>query len=98
LALALAEGAVRSGVGCTVDGIDGVAELFSESPSRAVLGTERPDEVLAAAEAAGIPARVIGAAGGDGVVVAGLLDLAVSDAADAWRRALPDALGEAVPA
>ena len=100
----LAEGAVRSGVGCTVDGIgstdgiDGAAELFSESSSRVVLGTERPAEVLADADAAGVPARVIGTAGGDGVVVVGLLDLAVSDADDAWRRALPGALGEAVPA
>jgi phosphoribosylformylglycinamidine synthase II len=98
LALAVTEGAVRSGVGCTVDGIDGVAELFSESPSRVVLGTERPDEVVAEAQAAGVRARVIGAAGGDRILVAGLLDLAVTDAADAWGRALPDALGEAVPA
>jgi hypothetical protein len=63
-----------------------------------VLGTHRPDEVLAAAHSAGVPARVIGSAGGDRVVVAGLLDLAVTAAADAWRRALPDALREAVPA
>jgi phosphoribosylformylglycinamidine synthase len=98
LALAITEGAVRSGVGCTVDGVADHAELFFESPSRVVLGTHRPDEVLAAAQSAGVPARVIGSAGGDRVVVAGLLDLAVTDAADAWRRALPDALGEAVPA
>jgi phosphoribosylformylglycinamidine synthase len=98
LALALAEGAVCSGVGCTVAGIEGAAGLFSESPSRVVLGTSRPDEVLARAQAAGVAARVIGSTGGDRVVVEGLLDLAVSDAASAWRGALPDALGEPVAA
>ncbi len=98
LALALAEGAVRSGVGCTVDGVGDHAELFSESPSRVVLGTARPDEILARARAAGVPARLIGSAGGDRVVVTGLLDLSVTDAVDAWRVALPGALGEAVTA
>jgi hypothetical protein len=63
-----------------------------------VIGTARPDEVLGRAEAAGVPARVIGSAGGDRIVVAGLLDLAVADAAEAWRVALPGALGEPVTA
>ena len=98
LALALAESAVRAGVGCTVDGVSGLAELFSESPSRVVVGTTRPDDVLAQAQAAGVPARVIGSAGGDRIVVTGLLDLAVSDALEAWRVALPGALGEPVTA
>ena len=98
LALALAESALRSGVGCTVDGVRDRAELFSESSSRVVIGTARPDEVLDRAEAAGVPARVIGSAGGDRIVVAGLLDLAVADAAEAWRVALPGALGEPVTA
>ncbi|HEY7946238.1 MAG TPA: AIR synthase related protein, partial [Acidimicrobiales bacterium] len=98
LALVLAESAVRSEVGCTVDTVGDFAELFSESPSRVVLGTTQPDEVLAQAQAAGVPARLIGTAGGDRIVVAGLLDLAVSDAVEAWRVALPGALGEPVTA
>jgi phosphoribosylformylglycinamidine synthase len=98
LALALAESALRSGVGCTVDGVGDHAELFSESASRVVLGTQRPDEVIALAQSAGVPARVIGSVGGNRIVVAGLLDLAVADAADAWRVALPGALGEPVTA
>ncbi len=57
LALALAESAVRAGVGCNVDGVGDHAELFSESPSRVVVGTMRPDDVLAQAHAAGVPAR-----------------------------------------
>ncbi len=98
LALALAESALRSGVGCTVDGVGGPAELFSESASRVVLGTSRPDDVLAQARAGAVAARVIGTTGGDRIVVTGLLDLAVSDATEAWRVALPGALGEPVTA
>jgi phosphoribosylformylglycinamidine synthase subunit PurL len=98
LALAVAEGALRSGVGCRVDGVVDAAELFSESASRVLLGTLHPDEVVSRARAAGVPARVIGEAGGDRIVVSGLLDLAVESAAEAWRAALPDALGEPVTA
>jgi phosphoribosylformylglycinamidine synthase len=98
LALALAESALRGGVGCSVDGVSGPGELFSESPSRVVLGTSDSDDVLARASAAGVPARVLGTVGGDRIVVAGLLDLAVADAEEAWRVALPGALGEAVTA
>jgi phosphoribosylformylglycinamidine synthase len=96
LALTLAECAVRSGVGCEVTGVTSYAELFSESPSRVVLCTERPDDVVARAAAAGIPARVIGSARGDRIVVDRLLDLGVAEATDAWRTALPGALGEPV--
>jgi len=96
LALALAEGALASGVGCVVDGVGDHAELFSESASRVVLGTRRPEQVLERATAAGVPARVIGTVGGERLVVAGLLDIAVADAVEAWRVALPDALGEPV--
>jgi phosphoribosylformylglycinamidine synthase len=98
LALALAESALRSGVGCVVDGVGDFAGLFSESSSRVVLGTTRPDDVVAQATAAGVPACVIGSAHGDRIVVAGLLDIAVSDAVEAWRVALPGALGEPVTA
>jgi phosphoribosylformylglycinamidine synthase len=98
LALALAEGAVRGGVGCTVHGVAGPGELFSESPSRVVVGTERPDDILARAGDAGVPARLLGTAGGDRVVVEGLLDVTVDGAVEAWRAALPGALGEPVTA
>ncbi|HUY21621.1 MAG TPA: phosphoribosylformylglycinamidine synthase subunit PurL [Acidimicrobiales bacterium] len=98
LAVALAESALRGGVGCTVAVAGGFAALFSESPSRVVVGSADPDEVVAGASAAGVPARVIGAVGGDRIVVRGLLDLSVAEAAGAWRAALPDALGEPVTA
>jgi hypothetical protein len=40
----------------------------------------------------------MGTTGGARVVVEGLLDLSVDEAASAWRSALPDALGEPVTA
>jgi phosphoribosylformylglycinamidine synthase len=98
LAVALTEAAVSSGIGCTVRGVDGPAALFSESPSRVVLGTTDPAAVLARAGAAGVPARAIGSVGGASVVVEGLLDLEVAVAANAWRAMIPTALGEPVSA
>jgi phosphoribosylformylglycinamidine synthase II len=94
LALCLTESAVANRVGCTVRGLSGVVELFSEAPSRVVVGTTVPSDVLARAGAAGVDARVLGSTGGDAVVVEGLLDLPVAVAADTWRRAIPDALDE----
>jgi phosphoribosylformylglycinamidine synthase len=94
LGAALAECAVNSGVGCHVHGVDGHAELFSESPGRVLIDTTDPHEVLDRAAAAGIPARVLGHPGGDRLVVDGLLDLGVAEATAAWRHALPDALGQ----
>ena len=98
LGLALAESAVRGGVGATVTGVDGHAAFFSESPSRVMLCTTQPDAVLARAEAAGVPAAVVGRVGGDRLVVEGLVDVSVADAEWSWRSALPAALGEPVPA
>jgi phosphoribosylformylglycinamidine synthase len=96
LGVALAECAVGGAVGFAVDGVDGHGELFTESPGRVVVCSARPDELIALCDAAGVPARVLGQAGGDRLVVDGLLDVALDDALASWRRALPDALG--VPA
>jgi phosphoribosylformylglycinamidine synthase subunit PurL len=92
--LALAEMAVRSGVGFEVDGIVGHAELFSESPSRVVICAEPAavDDILRRAADAAVPATVLGGAGGERLKVAGLFDLSVTDATETWRVALPNAL------
>jgi phosphoribosylformylglycinamidine synthase II len=96
LGVALGEMAVRSGTGFRVaaDGADH-AWLFAESASRVVVcvASGHADAVLEAARAAGVPATPLGTAGGDRLVVDGLLDVAVADATAAWKGTLPAALG-----
>ncbi|MDQ6715941.1 MAG: hypothetical protein M3Z83_07520, partial [Actinomycetota bacterium] len=59
---------------------------------------ERVDDLAARAGAAGVPITTLGDAGGDRLVVDGLVDISLADALSAWRRALPEALGEHAPA
>ncbi len=97
LGLALAEMAVRSGVGFRVTGIPDHAHLFGESPSRVVLCAtgDHAAAVVRAAQAASVPVTLLGYAGGDRVVIDGLVDLSLADAVTAWRDRLPAALGTA---
>ncbi|MDA8266854.1 MAG: phosphoribosylformylglycinamidine synthase subunit PurL [Actinomycetota bacterium] len=92
IAVALAECALRSGVGARVGGIDGHGELFSEAAGRVLVCTADPAEVESAAAGAGIGARVLGRAGGDRIVVDGLVDVTLAEATAAWRGALADHL------
>ncbi len=95
LGVALAEMAVRSGIGCTVEVPVDHAWLFAESASRVVLcvGTGHLDEVASAADAAGVPLVAIGTAEGDRIRLGELVDVAVGDATSAWRCRLPEAMG-----
>jgi phosphoribosylformylglycinamidine synthase II len=97
LGLALAEMAVRSQVGFTVSGIGDHRELFGEAPSRVVIAVpaDAAGAVTAAAEAAGVGWTDLGTAGGDRLVVDGLVDVALDAATTSWRTALPKALGVA---
>ena len=92
--LALGEMSVRSQVGFRVSGIAGHAELFAESPSRVVVCAvgDAADEVVRRATEAGVPSSSLGDAGGDRLVVDGLVDVSVADATAAWRDAIPKAL------
>jgi len=95
LGVALAEMAVRSGIGLRVTGpsaIEDHRELFTELPSRFVVATARAGELLARARSAGVPAAVVGLVGGDRFVVEGLVDVGVDELTDAWSAALPRAL------
>ncbi|MEO7836550.1 MAG: phosphoribosylformylglycinamidine synthase subunit PurL [Acidimicrobiales bacterium] len=94
LGVALAEMAVRSGIGFRVAGVVGHAELFAESPSRVVacVAADRMDEVLAQAAAAGVAASLLGEAGGDRVVIEGLVDRGVKEATEAWSGAISRSL------
>jgi phosphoribosylformylglycinamidine synthase len=91
LGLALAEMAVRSGTGFVVDVDGGHAALFSEAPSRVVACVPRRHvaEVRRRTSAAGLASAPLGHAGGDRLVVGGLVDLALADAVATWTGALP---------
>jgi hypothetical protein len=56
--------------------------------------TARPEELCARAVAAGVPAEVVGLAGGSRLVVDGLVDLDLAGLRHHWLAALPEALGE----
>jgi phosphoribosylformylglycinamidine synthase len=95
--LALAEMAVHSGVGFRIASA-AVADhtaLFGEGPSRVVLSV--PSANMAAVEdvlsGAGIDMIVLGSAGGDRLIVDGLVDVALAEAVAASQGALPAALG-----
>jgi phosphoribosylformylglycinamidine synthase II len=98
LGLALAEMAVRSGLGLVVAGLSDHHALFSETPSRVVVCTSRPDELSAGASAAGLGAWVLGSVGGDRLVIEGLVDVGLDRATAAWRDRLPSLLDELAPA
>jgi phosphoribosylformylglycinamidine synthase II len=101
LGLALAEMAVASGVGATVTAPEGagLAWLLGESPSRFVLAVDPAalGEVHRRHVAAGVPAAVVGEAGGDRLTIAGgswpAVDVEVAAAAAASRGKLPELLG-----
>src|SRR5690606_21397259 len=95
LGVALAEMAVRSGIGVNVARIAGHAERFSEAPSRVVVCVDA-DHVAAverAAESADVPCARLGVASGDRIAIKDLLDVSLADAVAAWRDRLPSALG-----
>ncbi|NNE74231.1 MAG: phosphoribosylformylglycinamidine synthase subunit PurL [Acidimicrobiales bacterium] len=96
LGVALAEMAVASNVGCTIARVADHAALFCESPGRVVVSatTEQMDDVLARADAAGVPTTRLGLAHGDRLAVKGLLDLAVDELTTKYRETLPAALGQ----
>jgi phosphoribosylformylglycinamidine synthase len=91
LAVALAEMAIRGGVGCRVAGPTTHGALFSEAPSRVLLAVEtaRVAGVLRAAADAGVGATELGTAGGDRLVISDLVDLPLARLTTAWRDAIP---------
>jgi phosphoribosylformylglycinamidine synthase len=99
LAVAIAESAIAGGVGATVslDGQEAHRELFSESPSRAIVACtpERVNEVLDLARRIGCPASLIGKAGGD-TLDFGTFEVDLVKAARAFEDALPAALSAKV--
>jgi phosphoribosylformylglycinamidine synthase len=104
LAVALAEMAIAGGSGFEVTPEGALAALvpaaacFSESANRIVLAVDpaRVEEIVDRATTAGVPAAMIGTAGGDRLVWRGAFDVGLAEATTAWRDALPSALAGGV--
>jgi phosphoribosylformylglycinamidine synthase len=96
LAVAVAEMAAHAGTGCILE-VAGAAELFTELPSRFVVATAAPEELCARAAEAGVPAAVLGRAGGTRLVLGDafdLVDLPLDDVRAAYEGNLTSALAE----
>jgi phosphoribosylformylglycinamidine synthase len=94
LAIALAESAIASGVGFAVSlpgDLPPHVALFAESASRAIVtvAPDRASELEDAAAAAGVPIARLGETGGPRIVVDGLLELTVDEAAALYEGAIP---------
>jgi phosphoribosylformylglycinamidine synthase len=99
LGVALAEMAIASGVGFEVFHVESHSALFSEAPSRVVVcvaDEHSAGAVVQRATDAGIGAGWIGRAGGDRLLVDGLLDLSLEQVKGAWKDALPGKLAGVV--
>jgi phosphoribosylformylglycinamidine synthase subunit PurL len=98
LGLALAEMAIRSGVGFAARqpaNAVGHRWLFGESPSRFVAAVDPAalGELQRRCRASGEGATVVGDAGGDRLIFEGLVDVALADAVAAWKGRLPELFG-----
>jgi phosphoribosylformylglycinamidine synthase len=92
LIAAAAEIALASKVGLKLDlagDLPAHAQLFGEDQARYLVGTDAPDTLVAKAQAAGLAARIAGAAGGDSLSVAQLLDIPLAKLRETHEGWLP---------
>jgi phosphoribosylformylglycinamidine synthase len=92
LLLAATEIALASNVGVTLAATDvPLAVLLGEDQARYLLGAsaDRAEAYLSAAEAAGVPAAIVGKTGGHAIAVEGLFSLDLKQARDANEGWLP---------
>ena len=94
LAVAAAEMAAQSPVGCVLAVADRPAELFTELPSRFLVATPRPDELCARAAGAGVEAAVLGRATGDRLTLGDWVDLPLTVVCEAFEGNLTRALAD----
>ena len=94
MAVALAEMAATSPVGCVLEVGGGPAELFTELPSRFLVATPRPGELSERAAVAGVSAAVLGRAHGDRLTLGELVDLPLAAVREAFEGNLTRALDD----
>ena len=96
LIAAAAEMALASGCGAQLNADDELpahAWLFGEDQGRYLVATAAGDALLAAAEAQGVPARIVGAAGGDELAAPGVFSLSLARLRRAHEDWLPRYMG-----
>jgi len=96
LIAALAEMALASQIGAQLlAGEDAPIQgwLFGEDQARYLIATTAADALLAAAEASGVPARVVGEAGGDVLARPGLFSLDLARLRTAHEGWMPEFMG-----
>ena len=93
LLVAVAEMALAGGLGAALTPEADHAFWFGEDQSRYLLACWDAPALLAEAKSAGIPARIIGAAGGDGLTLPGLPPISLYELRHAHERFLPDWMG-----
>jgi phosphoribosylformylglycinamidine synthase len=96
LVAATAEMALASGVGAqflAAQELPAHAWLFGEDQGRYLVATRAADALLAAAEASGVPARIVGEAGGDVLAAPGLFSLALEQLRTAHEGWMPGYMG-----
>jgi len=94
MAVALAEMAATSPVGCVLEVGGGPAELFTELPSRFLVATPRPGELSERAAVAGVAVAVLGRAHGDRLTLGELVDLPLAAVREAFEGNLTRALDD----
>jgi phosphoribosylformylglycinamidine synthase len=96
LAAAAAEMALASDVGVQLAALGEAphARLFGEDQARYLVAVADAAPVLAAAQAAGVPAAVVGQAGGASLAVEGLFDLPLARLRQGYEGWMPGYMGE----
>jgi phosphoribosylformylglycinamidine synthase II len=95
LIAAVVEMALASKVGVTLGALGEAphAALFAEDQARYLVAAADPASILAAAAKAGVPAAVIGQAGGEAIACPGLFDLPLSKLREANEGWMPAYMG-----
>ena len=90
LLVALAEMAMAGTVGANISGISDHADAFGEDQARYILAVADASGLLVRAEAAGVPAAMLGTTGGDALTVEGHGAISTADLRRAHEAWLPN--------
>ncbi|OHB31278.1 MAG: phosphoribosylformylglycinamidine synthase II [Phenylobacterium sp. RIFCSPHIGHO2_01_FULL_69_31] len=95
LAAALCETCLASNVGCDLrlEGVPWVT-LFAEDQARYLVALNDPTPVLTACRAAGVPAAILGEAGGEAIRIEAALDLPLAELRKAHEGWMPAFMGD----